>query len=183
MATKRLPRQRGLTLVELMVVVAIIAILAGIAVVSVRSERYGHTVLGFSKQISAEVDAARMRAVATGRWQQLEIQQAQVIHWEATTVGMGAPVEWEVVRRIGAPHNVLIAATDDKTHMKPADDLPTEGDGLPGHTDFAPDGSAQAADLTHPQALTVFLRDVADSDRRRVAIFRATGTSYVFKNW
>ena len=165
----------GFTLIELMIVVAIIGILTTVAVVSVRGQSYAGTVTGYSQKINAEIDNARMRAVASGRWQQLEITPTTVLHWEATTEGMGVPVGYDLVRTISVPKNVFVRSMDDRTHLAPNDSVPAVGDGLDGAVNFAPDGSGEAA--------TIFVGDVNDKDHKRVTIFRATGTAYVFSDW
>lgn len=158
-----------------MVVLAIIAILTGIAVVSVRKSSYAGTVDGFAAMVAAECTVAQQRAVASKRWQRLDIMPGSVEHWESSTEGMAPPTVWEHVRTIIAPNNVEVVAVSYKTHVVANDGVPGPGTNLDGVVNFAPDGGAMAA--------TIFVGHLHQDKRSRVTIYRASGTAYAFNEW
>ena len=168
------PRQEGVTLIELMVVVAIVGVLTATAVLSYRNTT--GSVHGYAQQIAGELEAARLRAVAARRWQRVEIQPNQVSAWEATSTGMAVPTTWQFVRSFGAPSKVEVIAMSDRTHVLVNDSVPGPGVGLDGAVEFRPDGSAAAA-------ATIFIADSNDVKHMRVAVYPATGSAYVFGEW
>lgn len=167
--------QRGVTLIELMVVVAIIGILTGIAVVMIQPDGYARTAHGFGSKVSATLESMRIRATSTRKWQRLEVRLNQVVHLEAESPGMAFPTTWTAVRIVEAPTGVEVYAKDDRTHIVPDDSVPSLGAGIGTTIDFAPDGAGDAA--------TIFIRDEADKRRVRVAVYGATGASYVWDEW
>jgi prepilin-type N-terminal cleavage/methylation domain-containing protein len=163
-----------LTLIELMVVVAIVGVLTSVAVLSYRNTP--GSVHGFAQQIAGELDSARLRAVASKRWQRVEIQPMQIATWEATTEGMADPVAWQLVRTFYAPREVAVISMSPLTHIVANDSVPAAGAGLNGAVEFRPDGAAAAA-------ATIFVGDDNDVSHVRVAVYRATGSAYVFSEW
>jgi len=166
-------RERGFTLVELMIVTAIIGVLTVVAVLSLNPDRYAKNAKGYSEEISATIENVRVRATASRKWQRLEVNADSVVHMEAEEQGMGIPAAYYVVATLSVPRDVSISAWSDRTHTAPDDTVPDPGDGLGGFIDFAPDGSGTAA--------TIFIKD--DTLRYRVAVFRATGLSRIFAEW
>jgi prepilin-type N-terminal cleavage/methylation domain-containing protein len=169
--------QAGFTLVELMAVVVIISVLMAVAVVRIRRSSYNVSVYGYAEELDSEVDSMRNRAIATKRWQRLEVDHDTVIHYEANFQGLRVPNddEWVEVRTISSPGDVFVASLDDVTHLNPGSSVPAVGAGLGGTVDFAPDGAGQAA--------TLFIGEESDRDRARLVIYRATGASYVYDQW
>ena len=157
-----------------MVVVAIVGILMTIAVFTIGSSDYGGT-HGFADSIAAECETARLRALSTRRWQRLEITSTGVELWQSDTEGLADPTGYELVRSIAAPRDIEVMAIDDRTHIVKGDSVPSVGTGLDGSINFAPDGIAEAA--------TVFVGNTRDDTRARVAVYRATGSVYVFEGW
>lgn len=172
----RVRSQAGFTLVELMTVVAIVGVISGIALMAIDQTSYAGTVRGFANETAAEMDTARMRAVSTRKWQRIEFAADNVTHWEADTEGMGDPPNWVLIRTIYAPKNVEVHAVSDRTHVTPGDGVPAAGDGLGTAIEFAPDGAARSAG-------TAFFGDTSDKRRARVAVYRATGSVYIFEEW
>ena len=172
---RRAGAQRGVTLVELMVVLTIVGVLMAAAVVSYQNSPA--SVHGYAEQVSGELDGARLRAVASKRWQRVEIQAAQVSVWEATTEGMATPVGWQLLRTVFAPAKVSVVSMSDQTHAVPNSSVPAPGAGMTNAAvEFRPDGAAAAA-------ATIFIGDARDVSHVRVAVYRATGSAYVFNDW
>jgi len=168
--------ERGFTLIELMVVVAIVAILVVVAVLSMSPAKHARSTVGFTEELASTLEGMRVRAVATRKWQRLEVNAGSATHYEATVEGMATPTDWYSVQAVQAPDGVFVYAVDDEPHVAVDTDVPDEGTGL-GVTmiDFAPDGAGTAA--------TIFVGDQAGERRLRIVIFPATGAAYVFEEW
>lgn len=168
-------QQSGFTIVELVVVIAIVGLLAAAASTFVRPRSYAKTARGFTREISAMCDSARQRAIATRKYQRISVDAAGVTHEQATTTGMAAPTEWETVAVMSLPDRVEIAAFDQTTHALEGEDVPSDGEGLPGTIDFAPDGSATAG--------SVFIEDASGEHQNRAIVYSATGAVYTYEAW
>jgi Tfp pilus assembly protein FimT len=164
-----------------MVVMVVVGVLLAVAVVSVSSSGYAGTVRGFGSEIAAEADNARLRAVASRRWQQLQLRAGdtghwEVNHWAATSEGLAQPGagDWVLVRRLFAPRDVIVTGFEEATRQQPGNAPPSVGD--EALVTFSPDGS-----MSEPA--TIYLGNVQDTHRARVIFYRATGTAYVFEGW
>jgi prepilin-type N-terminal cleavage/methylation domain-containing protein len=168
-------RDAGVTLIELMVVVAIIGILAAVAGVTIKKSSMGAGAFGFSNKVGSELEEMRLRAVASRRWQRMIVDTHVVAREEATTEGLVTPVAWRPLRTLGTPRDVEIASTSPRTHIMPNDGVPAPGANLPISITFSPDGSGQA--------VTLFVRETNGSNSTRIAVYRTTAASYVYRYW
>jgi prepilin-type N-terminal cleavage/methylation domain-containing protein len=179
-------RTGGFTLIELMVVVAVIGVVVGIAVMSMRAGRYAKSSYGYAERISAVLEAMRMRAIGERRWQDLQVNGDQLIHWESEYTGMGRPAdpvdssEWHLVEKMLAPHGVRVVSVVTQSLLDGGSVI-TVGAGLGLRIRIAPDGTASPA--------TIFISDESgqfgDNSGRtaRVVVLRATASTEIYKGF
>lgn len=168
-------RERGVTMIELMVVIAIVGILAAVAAVTIRKSGTGAGAFGFSNRLGSEMEEMRLRAVASRRWQRMIVDTNVILREEATTEGLATPTAWTEVRTVGTPRDVEIAATSPRTHIMPNDAVPAPGANIPASITFSPDGTGQA--------VTLFVRETNGYSSARIAVYGTTGATYVYRYW
>ena len=167
-------RQSGFTMVELMVTIAIVGVVAAIAVPRAM-HRSGAGVDTFARRLENELSELRIRATATGRWEQIRLDVDGFDVEEAAAPGLAEPTEWNLVRRIERSSEVETIAYDPRTVIAASGAQPSSGTGLPAEIRFSPDGSAQSA--------TIYIGDAAGQNLIRLVVMRATGATYVLDGW
>lgn len=158
-----------------MAVIVIVGLMAAAAVVFITPRSYAATARGYAYELTALMDTARQRAVATRTYQRIEVTADEIVHYAGVTDGMTLPEEWTEITTMPVPTQVVIASFDPITHVVDDTDVPAPGEGFPGAIDFAPDGAATAG--------TIFVTDSADEKRARVAVYRASGSVYTYQDW
>jgi prepilin-type N-terminal cleavage/methylation domain-containing protein len=172
-------RQRGFTLIEMMVVVAIIAILSGL-VISISSRTYGANAQNVSDQINSTVSFARMRAVASRRFHRVEVTPSQIIVWQWSKFGMATPAGscpancWQVLQQTTLPNGISVWNTQSTVQVAPGATV-TQNTSLDAFINFKPDGSSTGG--------TIFITDRQQSKKYRVLVYKATGSSYARAAW
>jgi len=190
-------KQRGFTLVEMMVVIAIIAIL-GAMIIGLSGRTYGVNATTFSEQLSQTLQYARNRALQTRRIHRVEIHfeldPVEIYLYQATATGMKrtnitAPAPLFVERTI-VPKSVSLYRAETGAKSAGVYTTPSGGGTVPAKTttqfdiDFLPNGTADAVAGVGPSdASTIYVTEPGEARAVRVLVYAVTGSSYVRQSW
>lgn len=179
--------QRGVTLVELMVVVAIIAILAAVFISNSSIGGYGLTSKTLSEQLAAQLNAVRTRALQTRRIHQaqirLDLATPEIDVYAAPNPGMaltnftGAGVVVQGVQRIELPKNMIVQTAVAGATASGQNPSKTSAE---VDITYYPDGTVKVGSTN---GATIYITDQRSAEKYRVVIYHTTGSAYARQTW
>lgn len=170
-------KQRGFSLVELMVVVAIVAILSSV-MFGLAARPYNANAQNMSDQIVSTLNFAKMRAVSTRRIHYVQVTPAYIAVWESKNTGFATCTNtnpdlcWNYVQKLSIPNGVKIYDVNASVLTSTGTTV-TANASLDYALKFKPDGSSTGG--------TIF---IADSRKYyRILIYTATGGVRARETW
>jgi len=192
-------RQRGVTLVELMVVVVIVAVLASLALVAWHRVHAADDADAWANVVRNAVTFARRRATATGTPYLIEVTPTTLAWCQIDAPTCAADGALTCATATGERAPAVAAGSDAVTDAFAgvADVLALDGTYAPPAKSalagtralyFGPNGSADltcshvlGATPVNATGFTIYLH--ADTKRRRVVVYGATGRPRIVDNW
>ncbi len=171
MATRQ--RQRGFTLIEMMVVVAIIAILSGL-MISASSRPVGASARNVSEQLVSTLNFAKLRAQSTRRVHKVTFDQTHVWVMVASNTGLVPPVAttYAVLQTTTLPVGVKVFQIDNAANASPGNAV-TDTPGLNYDLFIRPDSQSTSS--------TIYVGDGVHE--WRVIVYPVTGGVYSREAW
>ena len=173
--------EAGLTLVELMVVIAIAGILLAIGFPMARSSNSA-TVSDLAQKVLITLRQARNTAVSTGAMVRVQISESRLTVDRHDDLGPGPPqVSWTWINlsEYSARGTSRIYAVTSSPDL--AATTPTAG-GLPAIIYFNVDGTT-TLDGTNMSGATVYVNDQSNTYKNKVVLFQITGLSQLITRW
>jgi prepilin-type N-terminal cleavage/methylation domain-containing protein len=173
-------RQRGFTMVELMVVVAIVGILAAL-LIGVVSRPVGANAVNVSEQIVTTMGFARLRAASTRTTHRVRVEPTQITVWVADETGLKPAVFSATVpiQTVQLPKGVVVYGANPST----APGTATEDTGLLYDIMFRPDGQAYSSGATPRSGSTLYITDGSEARKTRILVYPVTGGAYARRPW
>ena len=166
--------QRGVTLIEMLVVIAIIGVLAGLATGAASMKSSSANPAATSDQIAATMQYAHQRAASSRRIVRVQVTPSQLTVWQSTTTGLGTPTAWQALQTVQIPKGNVVWNAQAGVQIT-SGSSPSQNTSLSYAIDFRPDGVTTGS--------TVYVTDNRQSKKYRVLVYHATGGSYAREYW